>query len=125
MNSKKRIYIYLLIGLLSIVWLIFVISINKKYPAPSYRQHMLGETFEFNGFEICATDIRFMDDETVNRLFKDEITYGIDCKCVLYFLTITNNIPQPKEIELQYFVMQTSAWKNSILMHTLYGFTRF
>lgn len=121
MNTRKKwIYIYLLISILTIVWLFFVVSINKKYPNPSYKQHTLGETFEFNGFEICATDIRFLNKDTVNNLFADVIPYWEDCKCVLYFLTITNNNPESKEIELQYFVMQTSAWCNSILMHT-YG----
>ncbi len=118
--NKRKVCICLLISSLFIVWLFFVISINQKYAAPSYRQHMLGEHFEFNGFEICATDIRFMDRNSVNRLFADVIPYWGDCKCVLYFLTITNNTSAPKEIELQYFVMQTSAWCNSILMHT-YG----
>ncbi len=114
----KKGSICLLCLMLLIIWMGNIICINKKYPEAILDRHLLGETFEWNGFEICATDIQFLDENYVNTIFKDEIENFGGCKCVLVFLTITNNSTEMKEIQLYPLILQSGAWKNSILMMT-------
>lgn len=107
---------YSLIFLILLLWLISVIRINLKYPNAANTVYKVNESIEYNEFEINVSKMEFLDEARTKELFADEIERFGDCRCVLVYITVKNNGSEKRRIELYPFILESDAWKNSIMM---------
>lgn len=116
MKRSKKKNGYFLVFLLLIFWFICVIRINLKYPDPKIQKHELNEVAELDGFEVSVSKMEFLDEGSTKELFADEIERYGDCRCILVYITVKNNRSEKARIELYPFVLESDAWKNSVIM---------
>jgi len=112
--GKKHIAIIIVLVIVAVLSSIRLISLNSKYPSPSVDRYPVNHFAPYNQFELKITGSEFMDVNTVNEVFKEEISFGQDIKCIIVDLTVKNSGEQKKQIEIYNFILESLAWKNGI-----------
>ncbi len=116
---KKR----LLLGVCLILLFVIgfrILAINQKYPNTVEQYYLLGDTVLYNNFELTVVDSYFLDNESVNKLFKEEIRILGEHECVVVDLKITNRNSKEKTLDVYSFILETGAAKNGVNLNAFY-----
>lgn len=115
--KKKRIIIGVFFLFLSGIVIFRLIVLNQQYPSPQVSSYSLNEPVLYDGqFEVTVTDYYFLDAQTINRIFENEISMNYDLKCIILNVKVKNIGKTEKAAEIFPFVLQSSAWYNGINM---------
>lgn len=88
--------------------------LNTKYPSPQYYQARLNQSVEFSDCNIIVNDYYFLDQQSVDKLFTNEIQAGQKVLSIILDVNFLNQSKETKNIDISSLILTSSSWKNAI-----------